>query len=1396
MAAYQSLAQMRRVHAELVEGRRENSSSLEFLTGVANFIRQGTGLGVQLDASKERQAAQSMLDYWENILSKTDFTPIDPTLAEFDPTLAPELADSLCPYLGLDAFREGKEALFFGRQRSVTQLVDRLESQRLLAVVGPSGSGKSSVVQAGLLPRLGAGAISGSDQWLYYPTLVPGSRPLVNLARAIKPDGVQTYAWIEEQVAGFKAGAGHLTRVVQQQVESAGAGVETAVLTIDQFEEIFTLCQDDSVRQTFINNLLHLIQAANTRHVIILTMRSDFEAQVARLPEFHHLFEKAVVPVASLNASELRDTIEKPAELVGLKFEDGVVDALLKDILGEPAALPLLQFTLLKLWEKRERNRVTWRAYQQLEGGRRALANSADAFYEALIPEEQVTVKRILLRMVRPGEGLEVTSNRIRRRTLYEKGEARYRVDQALDKLIDTRLVRLTEGDTLDDIQIEIAHEALIRNWPRLVGWLEDERERMRKRFRLTAVAEQWRALNRDPSGLWRGVLLAEAAALADLNELETEFITASQTAEQQAEAEKRAARERELAQAHALAETERRRAEEKAEAARKLTIRARYLAIVMILALIAAGVAIKNGIDANRNAAEARDNERIAAGLALDANKARDDAEKARDEAIQAQAEAEKAKEEAEISAEEAAKAKEEAEASAAAEATAKLEALENANKAEASAAEAEAQTRQVIARSLAASSLDQLGSDTQLSLLLALEAVNVNLAEGETPPLTAENALYQALQALQLQQTLTGHTEGVNDVAYNFDGTHIATASADTAVKIWDVASGQELLTLNDHRRAVTSAAFSPDDRYLATGSEDGFVILWNPNTGLRRSVLGGSHGTVQSITFSQDGALLAIANGDSSVSVWNVRLIDQKYNLFGHEDRVNDVAFTPDATQLVSGGEDGRVIIWNLDIGISIRSIEPILGDDGKPITANAIAISPDGEQLLIGYADGTARVRDFTQVDYPLLFTLTGHASSIWDVAFSPAAPDDPNATIRMMTASADGTVKVWNRETGRAEYTLLGHGGGVSAIAFNPASQQFATAGQDSRAKLWNIQPSFTPTILTGHTAAVLGAAVNGDGTLVATGSGDATIKLWNAVSGDLERTLTGHNAAVNDVAYSPDSARLASAGEDHIAYIWDLASGRVLQNLDHGGPVNAVAFSPDGAWLATASEDGLARVWDAVDGTRLAKFDNSDNGASPANSVIFSPDGSQLLTGDSAGRITIWNVTSGEQAAVFAELEGAVNDMAFSADNTSLAAAGSDGTARVWDWESGEMQRTFAGHAGAVLSVAFSPDGSRLATSSADGTAKLWDTATGQPLRTLLEGTSIVHDVVFTPDGAHLATASSDRTAQIITLESVAELLERGLALAARPLTADECFQYLQQFFPGGQCLTASLDTP
>lgn len=1394
---YRTLTEFKEAHRLLLTQRRELDDNDKtavslYLSAIEQFITEGVCLGSHLDRDDERHDTQNLLDYWSNELFHKGQEAPEATLAEYDAVTAPELSDNLCPYVGLDTFSGQNRRIFFGRTRLVEQMVAHLQNGRFLAVTGPSGSGKSSVIFAGLLPQLQEDAVKGSENWHYYPRLVPGSDPLRNLALLLQPQGSQTNAWVQETAFKLRENPHHLVNLVNQKTD------QPAVLIIDQFEELFALCLDEEARQIFIDNLLNFIEEGERRHTLILTMRNDYESQLMRVSTFQRYYENAQVRVRPMNAAQLHEVIEKPASQVGLRFEDGLVAELIRDFLGEPNALPLLQFTLLKLWENRERNRVTWAAYEQLGGGRQALANSANACYTKMSPQDRAIAQKILLATIRPGPGLEVTRQRVRRVSLYELNESTERLNSVLDRLISARLIRLIQGETADDDQIELTHEALVRSWPRFIGWLEEEHVIRRRRARLAEAAEEWAQRNHDPSMLWRGALLEEAQDYASKTELEDTFLQASREAEEKVQEEKAEAYIQQLEQARALTKAERLRAEEqelRAEeqthfAAENAAIAQRLqritwaLAAVAIIAILAGAWAAVNGQRASQNAEIAAENAALAATSEAEAVKnaalaATHEAEAVANAHLAATREAE-AIGSASFAATSEAIAIEAAEAAAVSEALA----ISNANlaatreaEAVSNAIEADKQFRLASSRELARAATDNLGSAPQLALLLALEAVNTTYAIDQSASAEAEDALYRTLRASQLQMTLSGHDGPVTAVAFSPDATRLATASRDNSIKLWEAETGQNYLTLSGHDSPVTDVVFTSDGSQVISASEDGEIILWNADSGTRILTRTGDSGATYALALSPDGTKLATANEDASVRVWDTDSWQSLYLAFGHENVVRDVAFNQAGTQLASAGDDGRIIIWNALTGASLNAIEPSVNEQGEAIRINAIAFSPDDAQIAA--ADSNNAVRLLALATGRRLHTLAGHTATVNDVVFNPIGDV-------VVTASADGTTKIWRVDSGQAIDTLPGHTGGVLSLAFNPDGQQLATTGQDGVARLWNAEPEFEQIILTDHTSPVRRVAFSADGTLLATASGDQTARVWDATNGNSLHIFSDHNQIVNDVAISPDNAWLASASDDFDVRLWDLDSGAIrLPLLIHPAAVNSVVYNKDGSQLLSSSDDGIVRLWDVASSTVVQEFDHD---GLVINRAVFNPENSWVATAVSDGSVYIWTV-DGELVQVIVAHDLPVHDLAFNQQGAYLATASDDGTAHLWDvtGEAAELLRTFTGHTGPILSVSFNRDGSRLATASNDRTTKLWNVNTGQAVRTLLDHTSTVLSVAYSPDGRSLATSSADTTAVIQEIADLSQLFERGLSRRTRGLTVEECAQYLK----GRACFTA-----
>jgi hypothetical protein len=610
---FPSLTAMRSEHLRLLGLARKGAPG--WRRQAESLLERGRTTGALLDASADRASAQSLLDYWtatlytnpeedrrgsgfESVSPKPSATVPPALLAEYDQSLAPNLPEERRPYPGLVAFGEGDRERFFGREEIVRLMLERLKSKRLLVVLGPSGCGKSSLVLAGLLPALRAGGVPpesgepGSAVWNFLGPVVPGTDPLATLAGVVRPRDADPADWAAACRMEFRTKPNRLSQLVESR------GPAPAFLLVDQAEELFTLCADAADRQAFLDNVLALATPGTAApHRVVLTLRADYLAQAAATPGLKALADDEQVRLVppALTARELRQVIEEPARRIGLKFEEGIVEELVNETLGEEAALPLLQLTLQQLWKARERNRITWDAYHRIGGPRTALDRTPDTVYNGLIPEEQAAAKLILLRLVQPATGAEFTRNRVRRQTLRQL-TASDRVDRVVDRFVAAGLFRLTPGETSEDDRIEVSHEALIRNWGTLGGWLDQERERLKKRLALRGTAELWLSHEKDPGGLLGGTLLTEAKAYVDLDSLEQEFVTASQTAQDAAERERQGIRQREVEQLRHLAEQKQQLVEQKQKLVSTLERNKRFwrlaAAVVFVLLMLVAVLA------------------------------------------------------------------------------------------------------------------------------------------------------------------------------------------------------------------------------------------------------------------------------------------------------------------------------------------------------------------------------------------------------------------------------------------------------------------------------------------------------------------------------------------------------------------------------------------------------------------------------------------------------------------------------------------------------------------------------------------------------------------------------------------------------------------------------------
>ncbi len=1238
----------------------------------------------------------------------------------------PPLPDEPAPYRGLLPFDEAYSEFFFGRDADIDRTLKMLDRQRLVAVVGPSGCGKSSLVLGGVLPRLKRqdGIFGpGVHTW----TLRPGDRPLRALADTLsahEPAGQQRLSLSDSLHRRFLAEPDGL---------STALGTLTAdkpgpcVLVVDQLEELFTHASEHGGTAEVAPFVAQLRAAALERNSslrILVTLRADFFDHSLSLAPLRELLQDRVVLLGSLGDEAFRDVILRPAQKVGAYLEKDLLTAILRDVSREPGALPLLEDALDQLWRARKGAWLTMAAYEASGGISQALQRRAQACYEALSDGEREVARLLLVRLISLGEGRDDTRRRVPRTELTFSGIPREQVTRVLQTLSGprARLIVVDEGN------VEVAHEVLIRTWPTLRQWLDEDRRDLHVLRRLREAAVEWHENRRADSYLYGDARLRDAEELRKnkptlLNQLEGEFLEASILQRDRHQREEQDRTRRELESLRRLAEETNARLEEadarrkaEAESAKKARRSARILA-VLGAAFLASAILLYGQYQ------RADQEKRVAFSRELVLS--------ARQNLL--------------------------------ADPQRSLLLLQ------------EAQRRAPV---------DNLGEllDTwsQQLCMRVLRGHREGIHQAAFSPdgarvLTASfdgTARVWEASSGKFLATLQGHSGAVWSATFSPDGARVLTASPDGTARVWDATSGRSLVTLQGHSEAVRSATFSPDGSLVGTASFDGTARVWEASSGALLATLQGHSGAVWSATFSPDGARVLTASVDRTARVWDVASGQLLVTLQGHSDRVAVATFNRDGSRILTASLDGTARVWEASSG---RLLTLLPGHSGEVRSA---MFSPDGTRVLTASFDGTARLWDASSgelystlmgfhavpsatfsPDGALILTasgngtahlwdassgrlvrsLLGHSDAVWSVAFSPDGS-------YVLTASQDGTARLWDAPFGKQISTLLIHPEAVRAATFSPDGSRVLTAPEDNTARVWDAATGQPLLTLQGHSNTVWSAAFSRDGSRILTASRDGTARLWDATSGQCLHTLQGHSQAVVDVAFSPDGARVLTASEDGTARLWDAASGKSLGTLvGHTGAIGHAMFSPDGTRVFTASDDGAARLWDASSGQPLF---NLQGHSSLVVAATFSPSGERVLTASRDGTAHLWDVASGRILSSLPGASQAVVTAAFSPDGSRLLTASQNGTALLRDTSTGRKLSMIRGSSRAEV-VTFSPDGARILTASQDGTARLWDASSGRRLATFLGHSLAVVDAAFSPDGARVLTASQDGTTRL-----------------------------------------------
>ncbi|BCL39606.1 CHAT domain-containing protein [Nostoc sp. MS1] len=1101
-------------------------------------------------------------------------------------TEEPPAYDSRCPFQGLKPFRLENREFFFGREQLTAKLQQKLAQDNFLPVLGDSGSGKSSVVLAGLIP-----ALQSQQPNLQMAYMTPTSEPIAALQTSLLTFQSQDF-----------------------------------VLVIDQFEELFTLCSDEAQRRKFIEQLISLSQQQKG----VITMRADFWGECAFYPKLKEMMQARQELVAPMDSKELRSAMEMQAAKVGLRFEAGLCNSIVDEVEGEPGAMPLLQHALFELWNRRQGRWLRCEQYKAIGGVKGAISQTADTFYNNLSPHEKEQVRNIFVRLTRldeetvQGDKQRDTRRRVELEELVPVGGEQAQIKKLVEKLAGegARLVVTCVNSSTHREEVEVAHEALIRYWPRLQNWLNENRIYLQLREKIRDAALDWNQSQRKEEYLeLQGGRLDDAQMLSKqpdfLNKLETEYVDA-------------------------CVELRQRQHQQKWRIAWITILSLLGFALFAVFQWREAEIGQIKALSASSKALLLSHQELEAVTEGLQTGKK---FQHSFWQAIWPDADLGN-------------------------QVRGTLQNVFSEVK-ESNRFQVKSQLAPVVFSAddpmIVTQSLDgtvQLWKPDGTTIPWPHNgrkiAIPTNNGQKADVPVVASGDNEQILALDFKGRLVVTFRQGVrltplqiSSVAFNPTQKIMALASGDR-VLLLSLVGDQPLKSLKTQLGPIAALAFKADGKILVTANQDkvGIIQLWNLENNTLINTLEGDMGLQQSVSISSDGQMVA-AGGWYGATLWKSNGTWHKKLDVGYPNQVNALIFSPDGKMLATGGVNKTVKLWNIDGTL----YNTFLGHDDA---IWGLSFSPDGRIIASASNDNTVKLwQKDSQQNGTLLTTFIGHQSSVRSVAFS-----HDGKTIA--SASDDGIVKIWQLG-GTALKTLL-HKDQVYAVAFSPDGKTIATTNGHGWLTLWNPDGTVQKTGQ-WHFGPITAVAFSPNGQMIATAAGDRQVQIWNS-DGTFLRQLEGHKGEINQfevkgVSFSPDSQIIATASVDGKLQLFNSADGKLLKTLDQENyPIWGVSFSPKDQILASANNDGTIKLWN-TDGTLLKILPGHQDAVL---GVAFSPDGKTLASASADKTVKLWNI-DGTLLKTLPGHQDAVLGVAFSPDGKTLASASFDRTVILWNWQ-------------------------------------------------------------------------------------------------------------------------------